>query len=367
MDTIILIPAYMPDETLVGLARELRENQFHILIVNDGSGEAYAPIFERVSEYAEVIGYEKNCGKGYALKYGMQYIRNEHEDFRYFVTADADGQHAIKDIIRVSEKIHATGGIVLGSRAFTGKIPLKSRMGNDLSRFTYAIASSLYLQDNQTGLRGFEVSYCDWLCSIGGKHYDYEINMLMYAAKRNIPIHEIPIRTIYSNGNKGSHFRPFADTVRLQAKILTASIPSLIAFACMIAAIFFLRHYLPQWGVHFPKEAAQVVLTKNVIRDISVFSGGVLGIVVSFVLNTCTYATRAGVPFRLSWRKLLVSAIRVGAYQMLLRLLCGLLGLSFVPALIITIVASLVLEFLLLKLIFLLQNRNNTDPRTRNL
>ncbi|MCQ2418781.1 MAG: glycosyltransferase family 2 protein [Clostridia bacterium] len=358
MDTIILIPAYMPDETLVGLARELREKQFHILIVNDGSGEAYAPIFERVSEYAEVIGYEKNCGKGYALKYGMQHIRNEHEDFRYFVTADADGQHAIKDILRVSEKIHETGGIVLGSRAFTGKIPLKSRMGNDLSRFTYAIASSLYLQDNQTGLRGFEVSYCDWLCSIGGDHYDYEINMLMHAGKRNIPIHEIPIRTIYSNGNKGSHFRPVADTLRLQAKILIASIPSLAAFVCMLAAIFFLRHYLPLWTD---------VFSPNAVRDVAVVDGGVFGILVSFLLNTCTYAMRAGVPFRLSWRKLLVSVIRVGAYQLLLRLLCGLLHFPFVPSLVLTILLVLVVEFLLLKLIFLLQNRNNTDPRTRNL
>lgn len=358
MDTIILIPAYMPDETLVGLVRELQGNQFHVLVVNDGSGEDFAPLFAQVSRYAEVIGYEKNHGKGYALKYGMQYIRNEHEDFRFFITADADGQHAIRDIIRVSEKIHETGGIVLGSRAFTGKIPLKSRMGNDLSRFTYAIASSLFLQDNQTGLRGFEVSYCDWLCSIGGDHYDYEINMLMYAGKRNIPIHEIPIRTIYSNGNKGSHFRPVADTLRLQAKILIASIPSLIAFACMLAAIFFLRHYLPQWTD---------VLSKDAIRDISVIDGGIVGIVVSFVLNTCTYAMRAGVPFRLSWRKLLVSVIRVGAYQLFLRLLCGLLGFPIVPSLIVTILVSLVLEFLVLKLIFILQNRNNTDPRTRNL
>lgn len=358
MDTIILIPAYMPDETLVGLVQKLREHEFHILVVNDGSGEAFDPIFKAVSENAEVIGYEKNRGKGYALKYGMQYIRNEHEDFRYFVTADADGQHAIADIVRVSEKIHETGGIVLGSRAFTGKIPLKSRMGNNLSRFTYAIASSLYLQDNQTGLRGFEVSYCDWLCSIGGDHYDYEINMLMYAAKRNILIHEIPIRTIYSNGNKSSHFRAFTDTVRLQSKILTASIPSLVAFACMIGAIYFFRHYLPIWTDLF---------SGNVIRDMSIVNGGLLGIIVSFVLNTCTYAMRAGVPFRLSWRKLLVSLTRVGAYQLILRLLCGLLHFPFTPSLIVTIILCLALEFLLLKLIFILQNRNNTDPRTRNL
>lgn len=359
MDTIILIPAYKPDEALLRLVQQLKGNDFHILIVDDGSGSAFAPIFDAVRGSAEVIGYEKNCGKGYALKYGIAYIRENYASYRYFVTADADGQHAVRDILRVSEMIHKKGGIVLGSRAFSGKIPLRSRVGNNLSRFVYAIASSLYLQDNQTGLRAFEVSYCEWLCSIGGSRYDYEINMLMYAAKRNIPIHEAAIQTIYEDGNKSSHFRPIPDTLRLHAKILLASVPSFFAFLLQLAATFFLYGYLL---------GRQTSLSVEAVRELSILNGGTIGIAVSFLLNTCRFATRTGVPFRLSWRKLLVAVIRLSAYQLFVRLLKIVLPqLTFVPALLITVLLVVVLEFFLLKLIFLLQNRNEIDPRTRNL
>lgn len=359
MDTIILIPAYKPDETLIRLARELRGKEFHILIVDDGSGSDYASVFHAAEDYAEVIGYEKNRGKGFALKYGIDYIRNAHADYRYFVTADADGQHAVKDILRVSEKIHDVGGIVLGSRAFTGKIPLRSRVGNDMSRFSYAIASSLYLQDNQTGLRAFEVSYCEWLCSISGKRYDYEINVLMVAAKRNIPIHEVAIQTIYADGNKSSHFRPIPDTLRLHTKILIASIPSLIAFLFMMASAIFLFYFLIKGNYS---------LSTDTIWQLALLDGGTTGIVVSFILNTCRFATRTGVPFRLSWRKLLVSVFRLAAYQLMMRMLRIVMpSIHFVPALIFTVFVVLVLEFFLLKLIFLLRNRNEVDPRTRNL
>lgn len=44
---IILIPAYKPDQSLVRLARALREQDpsAEILVIDDGSGSTYAPIF----------------------------------------------------------------------------------------------------------------------------------------------------------------------------------------------------------------------------------------------------------------------------------------------------------------------------------
>ena len=44
---IILIPAYKPDQSLVRLARALRAQDpaVEILVIDDGSGSTYAPIF----------------------------------------------------------------------------------------------------------------------------------------------------------------------------------------------------------------------------------------------------------------------------------------------------------------------------------
>ena len=103
MESVILIPAYNPEKTLYTLAKRLKELSFEVLIVNDGSSSKYDNIFKKASEYATVIGYTKNHGKGYALKKGIEYIKNNYKDILGFITADADGQHSIEDIKKITE------------------------------------------------------------------------------------------------------------------------------------------------------------------------------------------------------------------------------------------------------------------------
>ena len=72
---VVLIPSYQPDETLVFLTRGLKNEGFKVLVVDDGSGTEFDKIFEEAKEYATVLRYEKNHGKGYALRYGFTYIK----------------------------------------------------------------------------------------------------------------------------------------------------------------------------------------------------------------------------------------------------------------------------------------------------
>ena len=347
-EVAILIPAYNPDDKLLALLPRLRERFRRIVLVNDGSTSGLE-VFDKAAGCVEkILVHERNRGKGVALKTGLRYIGDSAD----VVTADADGQHAIEDILRVGERIRETGGVVLGSRAFTGKVPLRSILGNGLSRFNYAIACSLYLQDNQTGLRAFETSYIPWLTSIPGRHYDYEISVLMFAAKRNVPIHEVTIQTIYIGENQSSHFRTVVDTLRLQGMILLSSVPSLLSFAALLGT--FLLLYLRWRPWEFAPDAALAI------------AGGV-GIFFSFLLNTCVFATRTGVPFRLSWRKLLVSVFRLSAYQLVLGLCVHFLGLNVGLSLTVTVLSVVLMEFLLLKFIVAVQDRRPANLRTKNL
>ena len=60
------------------------------------------------------------------------------------LTADADGQHAFLDIIRVNEVARANpDALTLGCRAFRGDVPLRSRLGNALTRQVFAIVGAL--------------------------------------------------------------------------------------------------------------------------------------------------------------------------------------------------------------------------------
>lgn len=225
MNTIVLIPAYQPDEKLLTTLEALSERGFGLVVVDDGSGHEYDPIFIEAGKYARVIRYSKNRGKGGALKQGIRCIRKCFPKCRYLITADADGQHAPNDIERLSNKLEEGKSLfVIGSRQFVGEVPLRSRFGNSVTRKVYSLVSGVHVQDTQTGLRGFDASIFDWLLSIPGERYEYEMNVLMAAARDKIAIDEMPIETIYENDNSSSHFDPIKDSVKIYKEIIKFAI-----------------------------------------------------------------------------------------------------------------------------------------------
>lgn len=234
MGTVVLIPSYNPQDVLINLVRELHTGGMEVLVVNDGSSDEYKRIFDRVREYAEVIGYENNRGKGYALKTGIRHLAGK-PGTDGFVTADGDGQHSVCDIIKTARILESEKTIVLGTRNLSKDIPRRSRIGNDMSKLTYTLVTGRYLSDNQSGLRGFTADMADWLLAVEGNHYEYEMNVLVKAALMGCPIIEVPIQTIYENNNSASHFKPLLDTVRIQSRLLLCGlIPLVIYIACAV-------------------------------------------------------------------------------------------------------------------------------------
>lgn len=91
MKMIALIPAYEPDDRLITLLKELENTAFDAIVIDDGSGWKYQEIFDKAKSYATVLSYEKNRGKGAALKSGYEYIRDNYEEKYVIVTMDSDG------------------------------------------------------------------------------------------------------------------------------------------------------------------------------------------------------------------------------------------------------------------------------------
>ena len=230
MDEIVLIPAYKPDEKMVKLVYELHSEGFGIIVVNDGSPAFYDQYFSAVSGIAGVVTLPENRGKGAALKAGMKVIRDYYPDCRYFITADADGQHSVKDIKRVRDELKTGSRIVLTVRNLRGNIPAKSKAGNRASRIVYTILTGHYLNDNQSGLRGFYTENIEWMVRVSGDKYDYELNVLYCADKQALPITTMGIDTIYIDGNKSSHFNAVTDTARLYIKLLSSAWVTLLSF-----------------------------------------------------------------------------------------------------------------------------------------
>jgi glycosyltransferase involved in cell wall biosynthesis len=241
---IILIPAYEPDSQLPALVRSIRaaEPFAAVVVVDDGSGPAFKDVFDDVRALGcHVIGYARNRGKGFALKAGFGFIADNLPGHGV-VCADSDGQHRVADIFRVAAALQentardSTTGhrgsatMVLGSRAFTGDVPGRSRFGNTATRLLFTLATGERIPDTQTGLRGYPAGMVPWLRSVRGDRYEYELNLLLEARHAGYSIQSVDIATVYLDHNESSHFRPLADSIRIYAPLLKFLASSFSAF-----------------------------------------------------------------------------------------------------------------------------------------
>ena len=243
MKPIIVIPAFEPGQPLIHLVELLSQKDFHCIVVDDGSSESCQIAFESIIRLPNVIVLKHaiNLGKGQALKTAFNCFLNEFAaESPGIVTADADGQHQIEDIIKVSEAVtSAPQKLWLGARMFEGVIPLRSAFGNSLTRKVFELFVGQKLSDTQTGLRGVPVPLAKDMLKVASTGYEFELEMLIRAISMKIPIAEIPIKTIYEDNNASSHFNPVLDSLKIYFVFLRFSALSLFT-AFLDFAVFVL-------------------------------------------------------------------------------------------------------------------------------
>jgi glycosyltransferase involved in cell wall biosynthesis len=216
MNIAILIPAYQPDEKLTDVVGSLlQRSDVPIIIVNDGSREACLPVFNELAklEHVTVLTHTVNQGKGRALKTAIAHCLAAG-DIDGCVTVDADGQHKPVDVLRMMAALQETpDDLILGSRNFDfSNVPLKSMLGNKITRFITRFIVGQKITDTQTGLRAFSKHAMRQYAGVPGERYEFEMNMLLYAKRFNIKIREIVIETVYLDHNSSSHFNPVLDS-----------------------------------------------------------------------------------------------------------------------------------------------------------
>jgi putative flippase GtrA len=227
----VLIPAYKPNENFVELVTVLISKGMHIVAVDDGSGPDFAGLFEKAEQLGiTVLRHKTNRGKGAALKTGIAALMQD-ESIMGVVTADADGQHTVKDITHIMEEMAAhPGALIIGSRAFSGEVPLRSRFGNSVTRTVFRFATGIKINDTQTGLRGLPRNLFKELSTMEGDRYEYEMNMLLNMQRWGVEYFEVPIQTVYIENNASSHFHPLRDSWRIYGRILKYCASSGISF-----------------------------------------------------------------------------------------------------------------------------------------
>lgn len=206
----VLIPVYNHVQTVGAVIAGCRALGAQRIIVvddgsDDGSGEA-----ARQAGADQVVTMPLNQGKGAALRLGLAEIAAA--GFRQVLTIDADMQHPPPEAARLAEASMAQPeALWLGVRDMAGA-PRASRFGRWWTSIWTWVSCGVWPQDNQTGLRVYPLPVMRQL-DIGAGGYAFEIESLVRAVWRGVPLRMLPVAVMYP-ADRISHFRAWADSWR---------------------------------------------------------------------------------------------------------------------------------------------------------
>lgn len=201
-DTVIIIPAYNEEKVIEGVLEDTLKVFQYVIVVNDGSQDGTSTEAQKTK--AIVIDHFMNAGgQGGALQTGIEYALSL--PVKYFVTFDADGQHQIKDVLKMRDEIvKGNYDIVIGSR-FLGveakNMPRSKKVLLKMAVRFSNLTSGLKLTDTHNGLRMFnrEVASTIDIEEVG---YQHASEITEKIAKNKWRYKEIPIEIIYSEYSK---------------------------------------------------------------------------------------------------------------------------------------------------------------------
>ena len=215
-DTLVVIPAFNEEKTIVNVINNLQKVGFRdILVIDDGSLDKTRLIVEK--EKIHLLVHEINLGKGAALKTGFEYALKHN--FKYIITCDADGQHLAKNVLELANLIRQQNvEVVLGSRfinnKFQRKIPLSRRVYNKIANMITFFTEGVKVSDSQCGLRGYNTKAITSM-NLKSHNLDIDSEILGEIRKNNLRYIEYPIEPVYTEYSlsKGQNFLKGLETL----------------------------------------------------------------------------------------------------------------------------------------------------------
>ncbi len=209
----VIIPVYNHEEKISDVVQESLKLDFPVFVVNDGSSDSTYDQLKDI-EGITVINHDKNLGKGAAIITGFSEAQKIAD---WAVTIDADGQHNPDNIFNLIKAIDRNDRpIIIGRREnmFGPDVPWTSRFGRGFSNFWVWLSGGPRVSDSQSGFRIYPLPETAEL-KIKAKRFQFEVEVLVKARWKKIPVVEAPVSVDYSPGTKRvSHFRPFVDFMR---------------------------------------------------------------------------------------------------------------------------------------------------------
>jgi len=211
-----LICAYNEEKHIRKVVNQTLRHIKQVIVVNDGSKDSTLKEIKKTK--AKIITYNKNQGKGAALKKGFSYATKNK--FDYLILLDADGQHDPREIpkfIKIIEKEQPD--LVIGCRKKRhSDMPYIRRATNFLTSLIIITKGGQYVKDSQSGYRAIKLSFLKKI-KLKRKRYDLESEILLKMMNKEAKIRCISIKTIYKD--ETSTIDPIKDAARFVRALKT--------------------------------------------------------------------------------------------------------------------------------------------------
>ncbi|MGA3240487.1 MAG: glycosyltransferase [Bryobacteraceae bacterium] len=179
----LVIPAYQPSESLLHLLQDLTAGLFAaIVVVDDGSGPAYAEIFARVAAFpnVQIVRHAVPIGRGAALRTGIHAALSTAPHLTAVVTTDIT--HSAKEVAWAH-----------GLRRTRDSLVLVTRQPPPRSIATLAVTWALTgqpLSEPETTLRSIPAALLPHLLRMESNGPEFEVETLLVAGQHSIPVLE---------------------------------------------------------------------------------------------------------------------------------------------------------------------------------
>jgi glycosyltransferase involved in cell wall biosynthesis len=188
------------------------DNNFKLVIVNDGSTDNTESIIESFNQHGsfKYVRHKKNKGYGAALKAGIEQCETE-----LVVTVDADGQHVLEDVLKLRDKIVSTDAdLVIGSRVDNKGSETIKRFGKFIIRNLSKILIQNEINDLNAGMKMMRTNLAKKYIKICPDTFAFsDVITLVFISEKNIVLEE-PIQVIErQNGKSKITFNTAFETI----------------------------------------------------------------------------------------------------------------------------------------------------------
>ncbi|BBZ47031.1 transferase [Mycobacterium parmense] len=201
-DVWIVIPAFNEAAVIGEVIADVRAVFDNVVCVDDGSTDGTGEIARRAG--AHLVRHPVNLGQGAAIQTGVEYARKQ-PGAQVFATFDADGQHRVKDVAAMIDRLAAGDvDVVIGTRfgAPEGSRPpfVKQIVLQTAARLSRR-GRRLGLTDTNNGLRVFNKKVADGLnITMSGMSHANEFIMLV--DENHWRVAEQPVDVLYTEYSK---------------------------------------------------------------------------------------------------------------------------------------------------------------------